>query len=633
MGDPFFQSEPKTGSQKRKRVRRGKTTIDEPSAKSSGDSKRERSQKRSGKLKARATEDEELDQSEGSEVELNAGPEDFQSDSEEEDAHETPAQKRLRLAQAYLNGLKQDQLREDGTFDAAEIDQEIISSRLQQDVLEASGKLHTLLGTKLATKFCTTTTKATSSSSTETMLDQQQPYKIFRTGKNHHRLPVTCAKLTKDGKRLFVSDKSGQIIGYDSSSIWLSTINSKNKIGLQKKLILKNHIPIKKLSGKEKYEKKKSSKGLPKTLSNVKEGDQFGHLGEILTFDLSDDGNLLASGGKDKLIGVWDISINNNKNNQQQDQNLKEQKTLIWKTGMRGHKDLISSVAFRSGSSTLYTASYDRMIKVFNLDSLTYSETLFGHQDSIVSISALTKETLVSAGSRDRTCRYWKIIDETQLVFRGGGGNSKLRDLIDGVGLDLDDDDDLGGGGGRNSKKNKKKVGVNDNEQNFVEGSIDCVCMIDDTMFLSGGDSGSISLWTTHKKKAIYTYPLAHGTETITVTDSPNESIIQARWITSIHCLPYSDIFVSGSWDGQVRLWRLTTGERGQDIKKFELIGSISIGPGIVNSLQIIIHKEEKGKRIQLAICIGLGQENRLGRWKKISEAKNQCAVAVLEVQ
>lgn len=101
-----------------------------------------------------------------------------------------------------------------------------------------------------------------------------------------------------------------------------------------------------------------------------------------------------------------------------------------------------------------------------------YVETLFGHQDFVMSIDSLRGETAVTCGGRDRTVRYWKIIDETQLVFRGGG-RSKLRDLLEGgafEGMDVDD-----------SEKEHKT---------YVEGSMEVVCMIDETTFLSGGDSG-----------------------------------------------------------------------------------------------------------------------------------------------
>ena len=101
-----------------------------------------------------------------------------------------------------------------------------------------------------------------------------------------------------------------------------------------------------------------------------------------------------------------------------------------------------------------------------------------------MSIDSLRAETVVTCGGRDRTVRYWKIVDETQLVFRGGG-RSKLRDLLEGgafEGMDVD--------GGEKQKDREHKT--------YVEGSMEVVCMIDETTFLSGGDSGC----------AFYLYPL-----------------------------------------------------------------------------------------------------------------------------
>lgn len=77
-----------------------------------------------------------------------------------EDDEETPAEKRLRLAKLYLESVKEGlgaqstlfyclsgissckSCAAEGEFDAAEIDRELISARLKQDVMEHSGKMH-----------------------------------------------------------------------------------------------------------------------------------------------------------------------------------------------------------------------------------------------------------------------------------------------------------------------------------------------------------------------------------------------------------------------------------------------------------------------------------------------------------
>lgn len=287
---------------------------------------------------------------------------------------------------------------------------------------------------------------------------------------------------------------------------------------------------------------------------------------------------------------------------------------------------LLQSLTFRSGTSSLFSASYDRTLKIHDLASLAYLETLFGHQDKIHSIAALRGEIAVSAGGRDKTCRYWKVPDETQLVFRGGGP-SKIRNLLEGGSFDDDNEQQ------RSIQEIQKKA--KEGEKKFIEGSIDCVAMVDDATFLSGGDSGSICIWSTGKKKPIFTQPLAHG---LHVFESASEGPVRTpRWITSLGCLPYGDLFASGSWDGSVRLWRIAEGGR-----TFSAIGDLAI-PGVINSLQVLTHSmaestdltngkaSKKAKKTEvLGVVAGVGQEPRLGRWMRLKEVRNQVVVAVV---
>lgn len=105
-----------------------------------------------------------------------------------------------------------------------------------------------------------------------------------------------------------------------------------------------------------------------------------------------------------------------------------------------------------------------------------YVETLFGHQDSIHAIDSLKGQHCVSVGGRDKTARYWKIVDETQLVFRGGG-RSRVRELLEG-GIRAGDEDD----------EDHQAAG----SSQFVEGSMDSIALLDESTFVSGGDSGYV---------------------------------------------------------------------------------------------------------------------------------------------
>jgi len=224
-------------------------------------------------------------------------------------------------------------------------------------------------------------------------------------------------------------------------------------------------------------------------------------------------------------------------------------------------------------------------------------------------------------------------VDESQLVFRGGG-RSAVRELLDGGALDgLREENDGDGNDtivGRSSKNGKEPTG----SKKFVEGSIECVAMVDEATFVSGGDSGSICLWTTQKKKPIFTQALAHGLNQVL---SETEGLIETpRWVTAIACLRYSDFFASGSWEGDIRLWKLDS-----KLKSFSLLGTIP-APGFINSLQLLstpkdafppdswafpkqgaepqIPKQTSSSSTVSTILLvaGMGQEHRFGRWMKV---------------
>lgn len=120
---------------------------------------------------------------------------------------------------------------------------------------------------------------------------------------------------------------------------------------------------------------------------------------------------------------------------------------------------------------------------MFDLAVMGYVETLFGHQDMVLAVDALRSETATSVGGRDKTARFWKIVDETQLVFRGGG-KSAIRELLEGGALEgMDEEEDAEGA----AKKRREREGE---QKKFVEGSLECIAMVDETTFLTGGDSG-----------------------------------------------------------------------------------------------------------------------------------------------
>jgi ribosomal RNA-processing protein 9 len=68
--------------------------------------------------------------------------------------------------------------------------------------------------------------------------------------------------------------------------------------------------------------------------------------------------------------------------------------------------------------SCIQIALHDRTVKLSDL-----TPSVFGYRDTVWASGCgvrIRAETAVSVGARDKTIRFWKIVDETQLVFRGG---------------------------------------------------------------------------------------------------------------------------------------------------------------------------------------------------------------------
>ncbi|KAG0662521.1 pre-rRNA processing protein [Rhodotorula mucilaginosa] len=458
---------------------------------------------------------------------------------------------------------------------------------------------------------------------------------IFRTPAKGHRGCVTSAVASHDGQWLYTSSKDGAIMKYDLSAVSsvapsssTTSADPSSSPRIARTAYLRKAVSE---SQKRDGEKHKRFDAAAQDKGKGKEVAE-GHTDEILDLAISHDGRILASAGRDKVIGCWNVEGDGGK----------------WTRGLGGHKDAVGSIAFRLGTTELYSSSFDRTVKVFDLSTLSYIETLFGHQDSILSIDALRGELAVTAGGRDKTVRFWKVMEESQLVFRGGGA-SRMRNVLDGA---LEDD-----GVEDEERKRRRRQAEAKGPVKFVEGSIDCVAMVDDSTLLSGGDSGTICLWTITKKKPIFRLDLAHG---INEHASETEGIIGTpRWITALSCLPYGDVFGSGSWDGEIRLWKID-----ERLRSFSPLTTIS-APGFVNSIQLVAPslrptKESqqsavsaqagKGRktdsdaeaaglssttspRKNLLVVAATSKEPRLGRWMRFKEAKDGAVVAVIPMQ
>ncbi len=105
------------------------------------------------------------------------------------------------------------------------------------------------------------------------------------------------------------------------------------------------------------------SKQILKQKWDSKQSSQNSSSGEILSVAVTHDDRYAVSAGRDQVIRVFDSRLQ-----------YSEVRALS------GHRDTITSLAFRMDSYTLFSGSLDRCLKHWDLNDMAYIETLFGHQ-------------------------------------------------------------------------------------------------------------------------------------------------------------------------------------------------------------------------------------------------------------
>ena len=379
------------------------------------------------------------------------------NDDDNDDNAESADQKRTRLAVEYLKSIEDDDNSSGNESDNGDTEyssshhQDFMSDRLKRERLEFQGKHF----------------KTLSSSYGEVSEDSFVSRKM-----SGHDNAVTCIALTSDEQTVYSGSKDNSVIKWDVES------------------------------GKKTY--------LAQRWSRQHNSHNQSFAGEVLAVAVTSDGKYAISGGRDKMIRIFDSRTNS------------EVKCF------QGHRDAVSSLCLQRGTYSLFSGSFDRCIKHWDLNEMGYIETMFGHQDQINSIDCWTKNIPVSS-STDRTIRLWKVNDESHLVFRGH------------------------------------------------KTSIDCVQVIDDNSFVSAGQDGSITMWKETQKKSLMSLEAAHG----------YENCGNPRWIASLSVVKVSDVAATGSNDGYVRLWDLNPDKRRiTQVNKIPLQGFVN---GLVITPNLIV--------------------------------------------
>lgn len=429
-------------------------------------------------------------------------------------------------AKAYLDQVK---LLEDiNPDDEAEGHTDALADRLRTDALDSIGHLQR--------KFAKSLRLPALQGANEWDTTQTAHSRLLRG----HNLSVTALTITGDDRIVYSVSKDGVVIAHDIET------------GARSRF---PHLPPKASRTED-----TAGNAAEWVRPNARQASRT----SLLAATVSEDGLYLATGGGDRKVHIWDA---------------KNQELI---TSFPGHKDAVTGLAFRQGTHQLYSCSLDRSVKLWSLDDMAYVDTLFGHQAEVLCIDAPRGERALTSGA-DRTCRLWKIPEESQLIFRS--------------------------------------------HCLTVES---CACVTGGE-WVTGSADGSIQLWATTKKKAVHTVQNAHSDPAASHTIGQGTANVGAggvagvvsSWVGAVASCRGSDLVASGAGDGVIRFWGIGEG-KAAGLHALQPLGGLP-ARGFVNGLKIA----KSGKYVAAAI----GQEPRMGRWSKDSKARNGVLIHQLELE
>jgi len=126
---------------------------------------------------------------------------------------------------------------------------------------------------------------------------------------------------------------------------------------------------------------------------------------EVRTTAVSMDGRLIASGGYDGDIRLWDSRSNK-----------------LISGPLRGHSGMVKSVCFSPDSRWLVSGGGDGLVRVWDCQiGQAAGDPLFGHTDIVWSVC--TDGRSIFSGSHDKTIRIWDLTTGTQESPINAGGS------------------------------------------------------------------------------------------------------------------------------------------------------------------------------------------------------------------
>ncbi|KAI8579101.1 hypothetical protein K450DRAFT_243862 [Umbelopsis ramanniana AG] len=138
-------------------------------------------------------------------------------------------------------------------------------------------------------------------------------------------------------------------------------------------------------------------------------GTLEGHSGWVTaiatTFEAPD---MILSASRDKSIIVWNLTRD-------------ETNYGIPRKSLLGHNHFVQDLAISSDGQFALSASWDKTIRLWDLNTGTTTRRFIGHTNDVLSVSFSADNRQIVSGSRDKTIKLWNTLGECKYNITEGG--------------------------------------------------------------------------------------------------------------------------------------------------------------------------------------------------------------------